>query len=98
MGVVRVSGTISIGAHRGGAILEGMQSKPNKTLVEGTVRSVRPDAGGYGSNVEIEVSGNVSPVEDADFLKPQRGDRLTDRRREDDHDGRVAALPQMGQC
>ena len=73
---MRSFGTISIGAHRGGAILEGMQTKPNQTVIEGTVRAIRPDPGGYGSNVEIEVSGNVSPVKDADFLKPQRGDRL----------------------
>lgn len=54
-----------------------MQSQKNQTVIEGTVRGIRLDKGGYGLNVEIEVSRNLSPVEDADFLKPQRGDRLT---------------------
>ncbi len=54
-----------------------MKAKPNRTVIEGTVRIIRPDEGGYGSNVEIEVSRNLSPMEDADFLKSQRGDRLT---------------------
>jgi len=54
-----------------------MQAKPNQTVIEGTVRAIQSDAGGYGSNVEIEVSRNLSPEEEADFLKPQRGDRLT---------------------
>jgi acyl-coenzyme A thioesterase PaaI-like protein len=54
-----------------------MKAKPNQTLLEGTVRAIHPDAGGYGSNVEIEVSRNLSRVADADFLRPRRGDRLT---------------------
>lgn len=53
-----------------------MNSKPNQTLIEGTVRAISPDAGGYGANVEVEVSRNLSPVADADFLKPKGGDRL----------------------
>jgi hypothetical protein len=68
---------ISVGPGRVGVIFEAMKAKPNQTLLEGTVRAIRPDPGGYGSNVEIEVSGNLSPVADADFLKPQPGDRLT---------------------
>lgn len=53
-----------------------MQSQPNQTLIEGTVRAIRPDVGGYGWNVEIAVSRNVSPEADADFLKPRRGKPL----------------------
>jgi len=70
-------GTISIGARGGVAIVAAMQAPPNQTVIEGTLRAIRPDAGGYGWNVEIEVARNLSPLADADFLKPQRGGRLT---------------------
>jgi len=53
-----------------------MQSQPNQTVIEGTVRAIQPEAGGYGSLVEIAVSRNLSPAEDADFLKSQPGDRV----------------------
>lgn len=53
-----------------------MLSKPNQTVVEGTVRAIRPDEGGSGWNVEIAVSRNVSPEAGADFLKPKRGKPL----------------------
>jgi hypothetical protein len=53
-----------------------MKVKPNLTVIEGVVRAIRPDAGGYGSNVEIEVSRNVSPDDGDDFLKPKPGELL----------------------
>jgi hypothetical protein len=53
-----------------------MKVKPNLTVIEGVVRAIRPDAGGYGSNVEIVVSRNVSPEEAEDFLKPKPGEML----------------------
>jgi hypothetical protein len=54
-----------------GAIFAAMKAKPNLTVIEGVVRAIRPDAGGYGSNVDIEVSRNVSPEDGGDFLKPK---------------------------
>jgi hypothetical protein len=54
-----------------------MLAKPNQTVIEGTVRAIRADEGGFGTNVEIEVDRNVSPSDDADFLKTQRGEVLT---------------------
>lgn len=54
-----------------------MLAKPNQTVLEGTVRAISTDAGGFGSNVEIEVKRNVSPSDDADLLKSQGGEILT---------------------
>lgn len=53
-----------------------MKVKPNLTVIEGVIRAIRPDPGGYGLNVEIEVSRNVSPAEGEDFLKPKPGELL----------------------
>ena len=53
-----------------------MTAKPNQTVIEGAVRALRPAEGGCGTNVEIEVRRNLSPLADADFLKPNAGDRV----------------------
>jgi hypothetical protein len=69
-------GTIFVGARAARAIFAAMKVKPNLTVVEGVVRAIQPDPGGYGSNVEVEVGRNISPADDADFLKPKTGERL----------------------
>lgn len=54
-----------------------MLIKPNKTIVRGRVRAIRPEPDGYGAEVEIEVLSNESPSPDQDFLRPEPGSVLS---------------------
>ena len=51
--------------------------QPNKTILSGRVRSIRPDPGGRGTEVELEVLANESPSAERDFLRPAPGSVLT---------------------
>lgn len=53
-----------------------MLAKPNKTVIEGTVRRVAPSADGHGHEVEIEVRRNLSAGSSDDFLQPVEGANL----------------------
>jgi hypothetical protein len=50
-----------------------MLVKPNRTLLRGRVRAIRPEPDGVGAEVEIEVLANESPSPDEDFLRPEPG-------------------------
>lgn len=54
-----------------------MLVKPNRTLLRGKVRAIRPEADGWGAEVDLEVEENLSASEDEDFLRPQPGALLT---------------------
>jgi hypothetical protein len=58
--------------------------QPNKTILSGRVRSIRPDPGGRGTEVELEVLANESPSAERDFLRPAPGSVLTAGVRERD--------------
>jgi hypothetical protein len=51
--------------------------QPNKTVLAGRVRAIRPGPGGRGSEVELEVLANESPSAERDFLRPALGSVLT---------------------
>lgn len=51
--------------------------QPNKTVLAGRVRAIRPDPGGRGTEVELEVLANESPSAERDFLRPAPGSVLT---------------------
>ena len=53
-----------------------MKSASNATVVTGTLRACVPAGDGYGSHLEIEVTGNESPDPGADFIKPPSGQIL----------------------
>jgi hypothetical protein len=53
-----------------------MRIKPNRTVVRGRVRAIRPEPDGYGAELELEVLANESPSPDEDFLRPAPGSRL----------------------
>jgi hypothetical protein len=53
-----------------------MKTAPNKTVVTGLLQGYEPAADGYGSNVQIEVVSNESPVASTDFIKPEAGGTL----------------------
>ena len=50
-----------------------MLIKPNRTVLKGRVRAIRPESDGWGARVEFEVLQNESPSEDEDFLRPTPG-------------------------
>ena len=54
-----------------------MLARPNHTVVEGTVRAVRPHPEGQGIAVELTVSKNVSPAKADDFIRPEAGQVLS---------------------
>jgi hypothetical protein len=54
-----------------------MLIKPNHTIVEGRVRAIRPEADGWGADVDLLVTRNESPSHDADFIRPAPGSLLT---------------------
>lgn len=54
-----------------------MLARPNHTVIEGTVRAVRPHPEGQGIAVELTVSKNVSPSEADDFIRPKNGQVLS---------------------
>jgi len=64
--------------HRRDNLLEGepMQLRPNVTLVKGRVESVTRCADGWGAEVELEVTENVSTARERDFIRPPLGQRL----------------------
>jgi len=53
-----------------------MLAKPNKTVVEGTVRAINPASDGQGHEVEIEVRRNLSRGRSDDFIQPEEGQSL----------------------
>jgi hypothetical protein len=53
-----------------------MLAKPNKTVVEGTVRRIVPASGGQGHEIEIEVDRNLSRGRGDDFIQPAEGQSL----------------------
>ena len=53
-----------------------MRIKPNRTVVRGRVRAIRPEPDGYGAELELEVLANESPSPDEDFLRPEPGSVL----------------------
>jgi hypothetical protein len=53
-----------------------MLGKPNKTVVEGTVRAIVPVSDGQGHEIEIEVYRNLSHGRSDDFIQPAEGQSL----------------------
>jgi hypothetical protein len=53
-----------------------MLAKPNKTLIEGTVRAIEPASEGRGHEIEIEVHRNLSHGKSDDFIQPAQGQSL----------------------
>ena len=53
-----------------------MLAKPNKTVVEGTVRAVKAASDGQGHDIEIEVCRNLSRGRSDDFIRPEEGQSL----------------------
>jgi hypothetical protein len=54
-----------------------MQIKPNRTVLEGLVREIRPQPDGWGADVDLDVLSNLSPEASEDFLRSSHGDCLT---------------------
>lgn len=54
-----------------------MLVQPNQTIVQGHVRAVRPEADGWGADVDLDVLRNESPDPETDFLRPEPGSLLT---------------------
>lgn len=50
-----------------------MQVKPNQTILQGRVCAIRPEADGWGADVELLVVENESPSEEEDYLRPAPG-------------------------
>lgn len=53
-----------------------MLAKPNKTVIEGEVRAIKPAKDGVGHDFEIEVHRNLSLGKKEDFIQPERGQSL----------------------
>jgi hypothetical protein len=53
-----------------------MLAKPNKTVIEGTVRAIVPANEGQGHEIEIEVCRNLSQGRSDDFIQPAEGQSL----------------------
>jgi hypothetical protein len=53
-----------------------MLAKPNKTVIEGTVRAIVPASDGQGLEIEIEVCRNLSRGRRDDFIRPAEGQPL----------------------
>jgi len=53
-----------------------MLAKPNKTVIEGTVRGIEPASDGQGLEIEIEVYRNLSRGRSDDFIQPAEGRSL----------------------
>ena len=54
-----------------------MQVRPNQTTVEGEVVNVTPAGDGFGAEVTVMVTRNLSEAPEDDFLRPGPGTRLT---------------------
>jgi hypothetical protein len=53
-----------------------MQVRPNTTVVRGKVAAIRPEADGWGAEVDLRVDQNESPNSEEDFLRPAEGSIL----------------------
>lgn len=53
-----------------------MLAKPNKTVIEGTVRAINPASDGHGHDIEIEVCRNLSRGRRGDCIQPTEGQSL----------------------
>src|SRR5947207_14400415 len=53
-----------------------MLAKPNKTVIEGTIRAIVPASEGEGHEIEIEVYRNLSRGPSDDFIQPAEGQSL----------------------
>jgi hypothetical protein len=53
-----------------------MLAKPNKTVIEGTVRGITPASEGQGHEIELEVHRNLSRGRSDDFIQPVQGQLL----------------------
>lgn len=53
-----------------------MLAKPNKTVIEGTVRAIVPASEGQGHEIEIKVDRNLSHGRSDDFIQPAEGQSL----------------------
>jgi len=53
-----------------------MLAKPNKTVVEGTVRAIIPTSDGQGHEIEIKVCRNLTRGRTGDFIQPAEGQSL----------------------
>jgi hypothetical protein len=53
-----------------------MLAKPNKTVIEGSVRAIAPATEGKGHQIEIEVHRNLSRGRRDDFIQPVKGQCL----------------------
>jgi hypothetical protein len=53
-----------------------MLAKPNKTVIEGTIRGIVPAKEGQGHEIEIEVHRNLSRGRSDDFIQPVEGQSL----------------------
>jgi len=62
--------------HRGVGVFLNMLAKPNKTVIEGTVRGIEPASDGQGLEIEIEVCRNLSRGRSDDFIQPAEGRSL----------------------
>ena len=60
--------------HRALRLSLNMLAKPNKTVIEGTVRAIAP--GSEGHEIEIEVHRNLSRGRSDDFIQPAQGQSL----------------------
>jgi hypothetical protein len=53
-----------------------MLAKPNRTVIEGAVRAIKPAKDGVGHDFEIEVHRNLSLGHQDDFIQPAKGQSL----------------------
>lgn len=50
-----------------------MRVKPNRTSLKGKIRAIRPEADGWGAEIELLVTRNESASSERDFLQPEPG-------------------------
>lgn len=50
---------------------------PNQTVLDAVVEAIRPEADGWGAQIDLQVERNLSAGSDADFLRLAPGARLT---------------------
>jgi hypothetical protein len=53
-----------------------MLAKPNRTIIEGAVRAIKPAKDGVGHDFEIAVHRNLSLGHQEDFIQPVEGHSL----------------------
>ncbi len=54
-----------------------MQIKPNRTILEGQIRGMKPAVDGWGADVEFSVARTAASAGFQDFVGAQPGDLLT---------------------